>query len=252
MFNLNKHDTIQDSNLLRSELDSFDISMKDGGFNITIGDENFEASSIPECISYIDNGIEELKKEIWENWHDLANVAEVITQNNSFNEGSIDNLLFLNNVKKSFLLSRIFTDLTHISKSLKSIFNIDVAKVHDNLIIKFNYTYLKVKLLHQLIMQELYRKNLLHAWSKRTKTAQISGPWANLDLPMQERIWEWSEDEEYFENRERAKKEQIRYNPETNQQGFYYVWQDLNRDPYLFADMKRDSPYKSRHLLTIP
>ena len=85
-----------------------------------------------------------------------------------------------------------------------------------------------------------------------TKEAQISGPWANLDLPMAERVWSWGEDEEYFDQRSKARKEQVRYNPEYDKQGYFFVWQDLNRDPYSFDDMKTDSPYKSRHMITLP
>jgi hypothetical protein len=89
---------------------------------------------------------------------------------------------------------------------------------------------------------------------KIRKTAQISGPWANLDLPMKERVWEWDSDgeSEYFENRTKARREQTRYNPEYDKQGFFYVWQDFTRDPYSFEDFKKDSPYKSRHQIAIP
>jgi len=69
---------------------------------------------------------------------------------------------------------------------------------------------------------------------------------------MKERMWEWSEDEEYFESRTKARQEQTRYNPETTSSGFHFVWQDLSTHPYSFSDMEKDSPYKSRHLLTTP
>jgi hypothetical protein len=71
---------------------------------------------------------------------------------------------------------------------------------------------------------------------------------------MEERKWEWDEGEdEYFNSRQKSRREQVRYNPENQtKSGFYYVWQDLSTDPYRFSDMKEDSPYKSRHLLTVP
>lgn len=251
MFNLKQHNSPQ-TDLLLEEMRVLGISPIEGGFKITVGDDLFDCFSPSECCQHIENGIEELRKEIWETWNDLGNVAEVILHNTSENSGSLNNLLFLNSVKKSFLLSRVFSDLREITNQLRSLFNIDIAEVHENLIHRFNSLYLRIRLIHYLIMSELYRLNVMHKWSRTTKQAQVSGPWANLDLPMQERLWEWDEDEEYFENREKARREQVRYNPETNMQGFFYVWQDLSRDPYLFTDMKKDSPYKSRMYLSIP
>ena len=109
-------------------------------------------------------------------------------------------------------------------------------------------------------MREIYRTKLLKKYAQLHKVAQISGPWANLDLPMKERVWEFdSEEEEYFDTREKQRKEQVRYNPEylgagssATQQGFFYIWQDRNRDPYLFQNRESDSPYKSRLLMNIP
>ena len=251
MFNLKQHSS-PESDLLLAELQVLGFSpLNNGGFKISVGDSSFDCFSTEECAQHIENGTEELRREAWETWNDLSSVAEVISHSSSHNSGSLNNLLFLNSVKKSFLLSRVFTGLNEITDRLRLIFDVDIASVHENLIHKFNTLYLRTRLVHYLIMSELYRLNVVHKWSRTTKQAQVSGPWANLDLPMKERVWSWDEDEEYFENREKARKEQVRYNPENNAQGFFYVWQDLTRDPYLFTDMKRDSPYKSRHYLTI-
>ena len=170
------------------------------------------------------------------------------------NSGSLDNLLFLSAVNKSFELSSIFTDLQLITKTIRQLLDTDIASSDDHLIRHFNDDYLRIQCLHRLIMIELYRKHLVNRYMTITKQAQISGPWANLDLPIEERVWEWDEaEDEYFANRQKSRREQIRYNPENQtKSGFYYVWQDFSRDPYRFEDMKEDSPYKSRHLLTVP
>ncbi len=253
MFNLKNQPFDDQTELLRKELLIFDICPNDHGYQIEIGDEHVDVSTISECKSYIEDGIKEIKQHLLEEWNDLSSIAQVILNNSASNEGNIDNLIFLNSVKKSHLLSRVFTDLDKISESIESLFGIDIADVHTRLITKFNDSYLKIKSMHYLVMKELYRLQLIAKWSMTTKQAQsVSGPWANLDLPMKERVWEWGEDEEHFSMREKAKQEQVRYNPEYLKQGFFYVWQDLTRDPYKFEDMKTDSPYKSRHTLTIP
>ena len=255
MFNQKQHTVIPDDRfqLLESELNSFDIIKENTGYLIQIGDENVHANSLNECLVLIEEGIKEIKSHLWEKWQELANLAEVILHNNGGNIGSVDNLLFLSSVKKSYILSTMFSDLEEVSEKILSLFDIDIAEVSEKLISKFNHTALYIKLLHRLIMQELYRTRLIKRFQKVNKTAQISGPWANLDLPMKERVWEWDEGEsEHFDQRQRQKREQVRYNPENLKNGFFYIHQDLTRDPYRFEDRQKDSPYKSRLLLSIP
>lgn len=254
MFNLKKHAGQNEVDYIKLELRAFDIiDNPDLSFTYKVGDETLKATSLNDCIDGINEGIVELRNHIWENWQDLANLSIIITQNESSNEGSLDNLMFLNAVKKAYLLSKVFTDLSDVSDAIKQVFDIDAINVSEDLIYKFNDKYLRIRLLHYLIMRDVYRIKLIRRSFKNTKTAQISGPWANLDLPMKERMWEWDDEEaEYFDTRQKARREQVRYNPETVGQGFYYIWQDLTRDPYRFEDMKTDSPYKSRHLITIP
>ncbi len=256
MFNLKKHNSSNNSNLLKSELDVFDINRQSNGrYSIIIGDEQFELNSLAECKQYISEGIKEIKRHLLDSWHDLGHISKIIPGDKGTNEGSMANVIFLNSAKKAFLLSNRFNQLKEINTSIYKIFNVDAANVDENLILDFNSTFLEVKILHYLILSEMYRIKLINAYMKMTKESQsVSGPWANLDLPMKERMWEWEGDgeDEYFESREKARKEQTRYNPENNKMGFFFVWQDLTRDPYSFDDMKTDSPYKSRHMLTIP
>lgn len=238
--------------LLLQELRILNVHPHYDHCEIDIGDERVVAKTIEDCRNHLRLAVKELKEHIWEAWKDLGHLAKVIQENGAGNNGGIDNLIFLNSVKTAYLLSRKFSDLDEITEDLQKLFHIDAAEVHDELIAKFNMKYLEVRLLHHLIMHERYRANVMARYAQIHKSAQISGPWANLDLPMKERVWEWDEDEEYFENRSKARREQTRYNPEYDKQGFFYVWQDLTRDPYTFEDFKRDAPYKSRHLITIP
>ncbi len=255
MFNLRQH-IAGDNNsvqLLQSELSAFDIKRTKVGYEIRVGDDTSRVKSIDEAVKLINEALQELKSTLWESWNELRDVADIIINNDHSNDGGLDNLLFLSNVKKSFLLSSIFTDLEDINLSIRGLFNIDISKVSNHLISKYNSTYLKVKIVHRLTMREIYRIKLISRIKTIQKTAQVSGPWANLDLPMKERVWEWDDGEdEYFSHREKARREQVRYNPEYTKDGFFYVWQDLTRDPYTFEGANSDSPYKSRHMLSIP
>jgi hypothetical protein len=254
MFNITKTQiTPNETELLLYELRLLGIKPQENRWLLEVGDEQIVLSSLEECKSHINQAIEELKEYIYQCWTDLDRLSIIIVENGAGNHGGLDNLIFLNSVKKSCLLSCNFSDLQPIYDNLRSLFNIDAAEVHEELIAKFNAKYLEIKLLHHLIIKELYRTKLLSRYLKMTKLAQISGPWANLDLPMKERAWEWGADgdEEYFQQRTQARRNQTRYNPEYDANGFFYNWQDLTRDPYRFEDMKKDSPYKSRTQLTI-
>jgi hypothetical protein len=131
--------------------------------------------------------------------------------------------------------------------------SLDIQEIDTDLIKEFNTTYLRIRIIHRLIIREIYKKKLIHRYSKIIKLAQsVSGPWANLDLPEEERMWSFDEDEEYFEERSKAKRKQTRYNPEYDEDGFFFKWVDWNRSPYSFDDRQDESPYPSRSLLTIP
>lgn len=253
MFNLKSHKNLDDLELLRIELRAFDIIKDANGYRLKIGDEHPTAPSLKQCLNVLDAGIKELIEHASRSWRDIDVLTNRILLKRGKNSGSLDNLLFLNSAKKAFQLATVFTDLEPIQQNLARLLDTDILLVDDHLIRHFNAEHISIQALHSLIMTELYRKKLVSKLIQMTKQAQISGPWANLDLPMQERVWEWDEGEDqYFQDRMRARREQIRYNPEdATKNGFYYVWQDLTRDPYLFEDMKKDSPYKSRHLLTI-
>lgn len=254
MFNLKSHTITDDTELLKAELRAFDVTNSDNGYDICIGDEVLSAPTLPECSKLIDSGIIELKQHLLETWYDLQHIAQKMLREDGQNSGSIDNLLFLNSVKKSFELSNIFSDLKPVSQTIRQLLDTDIASSDNRLILHFNDDYLRIQCLHKLMMIEIYRKQLIRRYMVMTKQAQISGPWANLDLPKEERMWEWNEgEEEYFANRQKSRREQIRYNPENQtKSGFYYVWSDLSRDPYLFTDMEENSPYKSRKILTVP
>lgn len=240
------------NNLLSFELHELGINTSSESIVARIGDEEVNCKSMQDCLDHIQTAIKELKEEVWHVWNNIVHISELILHNNTFNKSNLDNILFLNAVKQSFILSNKFSKLKPISESIKSLFYADVSKVHENLIYKFNKAYIRLKVIHQLILNETYRTKVISAYMKMSKTAQISGPWANADLPMAERVWSWDEDEEYFANRSRARREQTRYNPETGKSGFYYVWQELNDDPYSFDDIEDESPYPTRDTMRIP
>lgn len=253
MFNLQEHRSDNLTDLFRRELVITEIKqLDDGSFKAQVGDESV-CGPLPYIKQCIKEAIRELKRHVWTLWDSLACLADVIAYGQGCNVGNLQNAIFLNSVKRAYLLSSQFSSLRPVTSLLFDILKMDISRISDEHVERFNRMYLSIRMAHYLIMKERYRLQVITRFMSNTKVAQISGPWANLDLPMKERVWEWDDEEdEYFDSRDKAKKEQVRYNPENDKYGFYFIWQDLTRDPYRFEDMKEDSPYKSRHLLTIP
>lgn len=254
MFNLKNHNSIDDTELLKIELDAFEIRKNADGYRIQVGDEEVNVPSLKSGLEVLHQGTNEIKQHLSESWKELSCISSRISASSGTNRGSINNIIFLHAVKKSADLARRFTQLSKDCKAIEAILDMDISSIEDHFIKHFNAEFIKIQSLHTLVITEIYKQQLIKKYLSVTKQAQISGPWANLDLPIKERVWEWSDgEEEYFGNREDSRKSQQRYNPEdaTSESGFYYVWQDRNRDPFLFEDREEESPYPSRRQLSI-
>ena len=86
----------------------------------------------------------------------------------------------------------------------------------------------------------------------------ISGPWANLDLPINERIFSWREIEDEVMGRERSKERQRRYRKgfenynNDGRVGEGYYWREMRNEPYSWYDRSTESPYPSRATTAVP
>lgn len=112
---------------------------------------------------------------------------------------------------------------------------------------------------HHLIMRDLYLSAVLRRYLKLfpqvgvTTASGVGGPWSNLDLPMQERVFEWDDIAEEMEGRTKDRQSQPRYymgledyhSPRVKE-GFY--WEEHRRFPYDFND-EDNNPYPHRNLL---
>jgi len=85
----------------------------------------------------------------------------------------------------------------------------------------------------------------------------VSGPWANLDLPLLERKFPWADIAEENEGRQRDKRRQARYrmgfenyNDPLGRAGCGRYWREMRNEPFSWASRGSDSPYPSRNLLS--
>ena len=82
----------------------------------------------------------------------------------------------------------------------------------------------------------------------------ISGPWANLDLPTEERVFSFDSESDHFKETEKAKQSQRRYRkPLINyngiqdpSEGAFWVWYEPKNFPFEWKDREDESPYPSR------
>jgi hypothetical protein len=247
----NSKDYADKTNLILAEMACYNIARDGDGYRLKVGDEEVSCANLSECREYINRALKELKDFIWDKWGSLAQLSESILKSPSHNDRGLDLVYLLANVKKSITLANRFSDLRDVESMLREMCDLDVAQVDPDDAKKFNTLCQQIRVVHHLIMREIYRLKLVDEAS--TKTASIAGPWQNLDLEMDERVWEWDDsEEEYFGERQKEKRDGPRYNPEYNPQGFYFWFDDKNRDPYLWEDRKDESPYPSHTHTSIP
>ena len=147
MFNLSQQSEISDTNLLAKEIAIYNIVPEINGYKLGLGDECVHVDSLDDCLQHISQGVNEIRDELWKKWKELGGICEDILDNDGENTGTLDNLIFLNSVKNSFIFSNRFVDLKEISQLLRHILDIDITRVHNELISKFNRVYLKIKLI---------------------------------------------------------------------------------------------------------
>ena len=85
----------------------------------------------------------------------------------------------------------------------------------------------------------------------------ISGPWANLDLPMLERKFPYADIAEEMSGRRRDIRQQRRYekgfrhyNDPAGRVGEGHYWREIRNEPFSWSTGNTDSPYPSRHTLS--
>lgn len=78
----------------------------------------------------------------------------------------------------------------------------------------------------------------------------VQGPWSNLDLPMEERVFSWDEVAGETYGREKDKRNQQRYKMgldtynKSGRVGEGYYWREMRNEPFSWNNRFIDSPYQ--------
>jgi len=111
---------------------------------------------------------------------------------------------------------------------------------------------LGIEWVSHLIAKNLYIRALLLVVQfperKEVSAKGVHGPYSNLDIPMQERVFSWSAIDEEVRGRGRDIRNQRRYR--MGLEGYHdpwvnegFKWRELRNEPYLWGKREDESPY---------
>jgi hypothetical protein len=148
--------------------------------------------------------------------------------------------------------------------TIKQALDTDIIRFSPEAISKIIDCKISLDWTHRVVSKILYVRRLIRFASQgrmdvnQTKIVLargISGPWANLDLPIRERVWEWWEEDENLRNRDKDTRMQRRYRKghenynNDGRVGEGHYWRELRNEPYSWYSSQNDSPYPMRSVL---
>lgn len=214
---------------------------------------------IIKTIRQLNASINKRKKLLSNLWEDICIVLDQ-------KEGSHDLIdygmekLFLNSLKdlSKFLLCFSDCEKSSYKKAIDLSLSKDILMFSKDQISKLIDYKISVDWIHRVICKLLYIKSLLayavygekRVNSQKVKIATgVAGPWAHLDLPMEERVFPFGQE---LGEREKDKQKQRRYRKglenynNDGRCGEGHYWRELRNEPYSWSDRGTESPYPSR------
>jgi hypothetical protein len=194
-------------------------------------------------------------------------VVDILLEQNLKNNNIVDDKLvnlFLFSLKDmvKFLLCFENAEKSKYYQVISSCLNRDIKSFDRQQICKIPDYKISIDWVSRIINRLLYISKLLAFASMghkriskyKIKTARgISGPFAHLDLPMEERVFPFGEE---VQDRERVKQKQRRYQRglenynNDGRVGEGYYWRELRNEPFSWFDRNFEDPYPSRYLLS--
>ena len=213
--------------------------------------------------------IKNIKKEVEEKKNVLKSLLEevmVLLDYSEFNNSMIDERmtkLFVYSLKDLSKFLMCFDEMgdSKYSVAIASALNRDIKSFSKDQIYKFPDYKISIDYVHRLICRMQYVIKLLKFSSlgqkvvnqKEIKLARgISGPWANLDLPMEERVFDFGDEEmggrvkDKQKQRRNMKSLRNRHNNDFVGEG--HNWREVRNEPYSWSNRKDESPYQTMKL----
>jgi len=250
--------------ILQKELAYFNVTILDNGDCECVEDGERKSMSIEQRIAQYQEDINENVLILNSLWREATHLLFSTSASNlAADEKGID--LFIFSLKDMAKFLEIFEELDHSSLKqciekalLQDIVSYSHEQVHELPSYKMAIDWVNRLISHAKYMIHLLKFSLCgenHAVSIKIATG-ISGPWANLDLPMLERVFPWGDIDEEARGRDRDIRRQRRYrkgfeaynNGGAVGEGHY--WREIKNEPYSWYDRSTEEPYYKRYLLT--
>lgn len=241
-----------DKELAKSELAMYGVLLE-GDKCVVI--ENGERSTVPADEEYhrLASAVDEKKALLKELWVEV--VRNCMSPTAAINAGSDrTGRMFIDAIKHLYTLS--VKRKMPAQQYFKRLLARDINSFSESFMSKIVDLKIGIDWVTHLVYADKYRMRILRALAKvhpNEKEASVSGPWANLDLPMQERVWSYHDEGENLEGRDLENQKQQRYqlpdsynDPYDFEEGFYY--REERNEPYAWGD-EENNPYPHRNQL---
>lgn len=249
--------------LLCKELQYSGITLL-GHTKCQIGDDNgqVKVQGVIRTIRDINKSIKQQKKILLLLWDEVVSLlSEQNYATEIIDERMVNLFLFSLKDMVKFLLCFEGAEKSKYYHIVSNSLNRDINSFSRQQVYKIPDYKISIDWVNRTICRLLYIVNLLafaFMGPKRiskydVKTARgISGPWAHLDLPMEERVFPFGDE---LQQREKGKQKQRRYQQGLSNynndgrvgEGFY--WRELRNEPFSWFDRETEDPYPHRSLL---
>lgn len=226
---------------------------------------NVKTTSIEKAISILNEDIHENNRLMSETLEQIGNtlISECGVPGVPLSPNEIR--LFKYSLKMFAKFIECFNDLNNskIGKVVSDALEKDITQFSSSQMKNFTDLKIAVDWIFRLVSKLSYQQRLLKFYIlgkdkvNMIKVAKgISGPWANLDLPMLERAWKWEEEDANLRGRDRDIRKQRRYRKglenynNDGRVGEGHYWREIRNEPYSWYSRSTESPYPGRNTLT--
>lgn len=191
-------------------------------------------------------------------WNDIIPIVNTVSINaGEPSEGLRD--IFVNSLQEMKRLIRIYPFLENhkmIDFAIANALSRDINTFSYRTMSRVIESKLAIDWIGHLVKRNVYICALIgytysiKRQSKKVNAAGVGGPFSNLDLPLKERCFEWSEIDEEVRGRSSDLQNQRRY--KMGLEGYHdlwpqegFVWRELKNEPYLWGK-EGESPYPGK------
>lgn len=236
------------------ELNAHNITVQNG--TVIIGDNNM---GVNQSIKYYKDKSQKTYEILIDIWNEVKDLLLNRSCRETVPSSGIDSIFIfaMQDLKRFLYLYPSLNNFNDILSCLQNALDADINTFSHECMSKIIEYKLAIEWLSHLVAKNLYIKSLLiaykHAEPRKVIAKGVHGPYSNLDLPMQERVFSWTAIDEEVRGRSRDLRNQHRYrmglerynSPFVNE-GF--TWRELRNEPFLWSKQD-ENPYPHRNLL---